>query len=107
MNINLTAEQLRRAAQLKEQIETMESELASLLGSTTQHPKRGGRGMSAAGRARIAAAQRARWRKVRADANGASTPRRRRRMSSAARARLAAIARARWRKVKDAGKKAL
>jgi hypothetical protein len=58
----------------------------------------GTRKMSAAGRARIAAAQRARWAKVRA--NGSKTnvvamPKKRK-MSAAARKRIAAAQRARW-----------
>jgi len=66
----------------------------------------GARWLSPAARARIAAAQRARWAKVRASksqsAKGADTPKRT--MSAAARKRIAAAQRARWAKVK-AGKK--
>jgi hypothetical protein len=66
----------------------------------------GARRLSAAARARIAAAQRARWAKVRASksqsAKGAATPKRT--MSAAARKRIAVAQRARWAKVK-AGKK--
>jgi hypothetical protein len=93
MNIeNLSPSQLRKAADLKEQVEALEQELAGLTSFDSgngvpapvkakrgrpakakpavgtepgkQGPKKGG--MSAAGRARIAAAQRARWAKVRA-----------------------------------------
>jgi hypothetical protein len=59
--------------------------------------------MSASARARIAAAQKARWAKVKG--NGGSGPRRR--MSSAARAKIAAAAKARWAKAKAAGRKSL
>jgi len=62
--------------------------------------------LSLAARARIAAAQRARWAKVRASksqsANGASAPKRT--MSAAARKRIAAAQRARWAKVRAAKK---
>jgi hypothetical protein len=64
------------------------------------------RRLSAAGRARIAAAQRARWAKVKAstrqsrNGNGA----RKRTMSAGARKRIAAAQRARWAKVKAAKK---
>ena len=109
----LSSDQLRRALSIKEQIESLESELAVILGGTSvfqtsiSTPQRGrptGSGMSAAGRARIAAAQRARWAKKRGESsetNGASSatasPQRgRRRMSAAAKARIAAAARARW-----------
>src|ERR1039458_5050684 len=63
---SLSSEQLRRAADLKEEIETLNNELASILGApasvSVKTPKK--RGMSAAGRARIAAAQKARWAKI-------------------------------------------
>jgi hypothetical protein len=63
--------------------------------------------MSAAARARIGAAQRARWAKARdsksQSRNGATAPKRT--MSPAARKRIAAAQRARWAKVK-AGKNA-
>jgi hypothetical protein len=71
-NINqLTSSQLRKAASLKEQIAKLEKQLAGLLGSAPSTsaakaaPKKKG-GMSAAGRARIAAAQKARWAKIKA-----------------------------------------
>jgi hypothetical protein len=58
--------------------------------------------MSASARARIAAAQKARWAKVKAS-GGAP----RRKMSAAARAKIAAAAKARWAKAKAAGRKSL
>jgi hypothetical protein len=60
--INLSSQQLRRIADIKEKIDSLEYELNRLVGGGGQ--KRKFR-MSAAGRARIAAAQRARWAKVR------------------------------------------
>jgi hypothetical protein len=107
--MNITAQDLRRAADLQEQIETLQSELSALLGETAQQPPvaSGRRQMSAAGRARIAEAQRARWAKFKTGANGASAQRPRRTMSAAAKARLAAVARARWKKAKAAGKMTL
>jgi hypothetical protein len=63
--------------------------------------------LSAAARARIGAAQRARWAKVRAGSG--QTPKvvtmpKRRTMSAAARKKIAAAQRARWAKVKSAKK---
>jgi hypothetical protein len=65
-------------------------------------------GMSAAGRARIAAAQRTRWTKVKAkgeNANVVAMPKKRT-MSVAGRRKIAAAQRARWAKVKAAKKSA-
>ena len=67
----LTPSQLRQAASLKEKIVSLENELAGILGvsapavksPTAKPPKKKG-GMSAAGRARIVAAQKARWAKI-------------------------------------------
>ena len=67
---NLSVQQLRRAATLKEKIQSLENQISQILGSTGKRatspaPKKKG-GMSAAGRARIAAAARARWAKAKA-----------------------------------------
>ena len=62
--------------------------------------------MSAAGRARLIAAQKARWAKVRAAKAATGQPaapkKAKRTMSAAARARIAAAQKARWAKVKAA-----
>jgi hypothetical protein len=68
---SLSAQQLRRAAEIKDKIQSLESELNRIFGSEAKSPavatapkKR--RKMSAAGRARIAAAAKARWAKIKA-----------------------------------------
>ncbi len=65
--------------------------------------------MSAAGRARIAAAARARWAKYRRGATPAKAAKavKKKRFSAAARAKLSAAAKARWARAKAAGKSAL
>ena len=67
---SLSAKQLRRAADIKDKIQSLEKELEQILGSSTKLPApaapRKRRKMSAAGRARIAAAQKARWAKIKA-----------------------------------------
>ncbi len=73
--IELTSKQLRRAANIKDKIETLERDFERLLGST-------GSGEGA----------------------GTKAPRKKRRMSAAAKAKISAAAKARWAKVK-AGKK--
>jgi hypothetical protein len=106
---NLSAQQLRQAATIKEQIVSLEGELEKILGGRgSSKAVSGGRTMSAGARARIAAAQRARWAKVRGvkpAKSAASTGRRK--MSPAARAKIAAAAKARWAKAKAAGRKSL
>jgi hypothetical protein len=91
MNLqNISTEQLRRAVQIKEEIESLESQLSALLGGNGVSERGAGRRrMSAAGRARIAAAARARWAKVRAGNAGTGVKGKRRTMSAAARARIA------------------
>jgi hypothetical protein len=61
--------------------------------------------MSAAGRANIIAAQKARWAKIKGAKAAPKKPRKK--MSAAAKARISAAAKARWRKAKAAGKKRL
>ena len=66
MNISdLTPQQLRRAAAIKEQLDSFTKELRRLLdGAVTDGGTGKKRAMSAAARMKIAAAQRARWTKV-------------------------------------------
>jgi hypothetical protein len=100
---SLTTALLRRAADLKEKIEALNQELTSILGGSAsvspKAPKKKG-GMSAAGRARVAAAQKARWAKVRAAKPAVKAPARKNKMSAAARAKIAAAQKARWARVK-------
>ena len=69
--IGLTPRTLRKAADLQERIEGLQEELKQLLGKvpapapTAEGPKKKGNKMSAAGKAAIRAAQKARWAKVR------------------------------------------
>jgi hypothetical protein len=67
--MNISASQLRRAADIQDKIESLQSELSQLFGNgsaAATKPQRKRRKMSAAARAKIAAAARARWAKVRA-----------------------------------------
>ena len=111
--INLSVQTLRKAADLKEKITSLEKQLVSILGSstktTTKAPKKK-RGMSAAGKARIAKAQKARWAKIKAvkpAVKANPVKKARKKMSSAAKANLSKLAKARWAKVKATGKKKL
>ena len=80
---------------------------ASTKTSNAVDPKKK-RKMSAAGRAKIAAAARARWAKVKGQKPDTKPVKKaRRKMSAASRAKIAAAARARWKKAKAAGKKTL
>jgi hypothetical protein len=103
---DLTTSQLKRIIAIKEQIETLQSELTSVLGSEGEVPapfeKAKRRHMSAAARARIAAGARARWAKVKGTATSASKPGRKRknRLSAAGRAAIIAGTKARWARLK-------
>ena len=107
--INLSANQLRRAADFKDEIETLQNQLSSLLGGTVgAATPRKRRRMSASARAKIGAAQKARWAKVKGRKPTAKPVKKaRRKMSAAARARISAAAKARWKKAKAAGKNRL
>ena len=113
--LNLSPSQLRKAADLKDRIDGLMSELAQILdgsamrssGNEVGNGRPAKRTMSAGGRRRIAAAARARWAKVRAgkgqSASAASSTAdepKKRTMSPAARRKIAAAARARWAKVR-------
>ena len=104
---DLSIQQLRQAANLKEKIAALEKQLGHLLGSagkpTVVHAPLKKGGMSAAGRARIAAAQKARWAKLKAAAPAAKAAKPAKKkfvMSAAAKAKISAAAKARWAKIK-------
>ena len=109
---NISPEQLRRAADIKEKIESLNAELTRILRqgglsgeATTEISERQ---MSAAGRARISAAAKRRWALFRAS-RGLSANRAKagRKMSAAGRAAISAAAKARWAKAKAAGRNRL
>jgi hypothetical protein len=94
--------------QVAKKLEQLDAPLAALTGSSSTPTKRNRTTLSAAARARIAAAQRARWAKIRANRgqkknaafkpNVVSMPKKRRTLSAAARKKIAAAQRARWAK---------
>ena len=105
--INLTPSELRRAADIQEKIQSLQGELNRILRVAVElpGPAHQRRKISAAGIARIRAAAKARWAKIRAAKKGEKPVKQpRRKMSAAARARLSALAKARWARVKKAGK---
>lgn len=116
---SLTTTQLRHAADLKEKIEALTKELSALLGVSapvTVKMSKKKRGMSAAGRAKVAAGQKARWAKVVAERDLKQTSRDnkkirhqkpKRKMSAVAKAKISAAAKARWAKIKATAKKSL
>lgn len=111
-NLADVVQQLRKERdQAARTVERLDAALAALKGGSYGRKNGTRRNMSAAGRARIAAAQRARWAKVRANGgqqkkqNIVTMPKKKT-MSAAARKRIAAAQRARWARVKTAQKKA-
>ena len=108
--LNLSTEQLRRVADIKEKIDSLQYELSRVLGGRA--PGKRMVRISAAGRARIAEAQRRRWAEYNSTRDskkvaGTLGSRHRRTLSPAARAKIAAAARKRWAKAKAAGKSRL
>jgi len=104
--IDLTTTQLHQIIAIKEQIETLQSEIDSIAGGEVptpedeEFPKK--RRRSAAVRARMAAAQQARWAKIKGTGATDFKPAKRgkRRISAAGRAAMSAAGKARWAKVK-------
>jgi len=96
---NLSVKQLRKAAALKEKIQSLERELGRLLGSTaastaTAVPRRKKFRMSAAAKAKISAAAKARWARIKGKA---PAPRKSKgKMSAATKAKLSAKLKAIW-----------
>jgi len=100
---DLSLNQLKRAVQIKEQIEKLQSELSSVFGSNgSQQKTKPSSGMSEATKAKLRAASKARWAKINADkkttapAAASKATSTRKPMSAAAKARLSALMKARW-----------
>jgi uncharacterized phosphosugar-binding protein len=87
---------------LSSRLEQLNNAVSALTGD--HMPRRGI--ISAAGRARIAAAQRARWAKAKGQKVVSIVPRKRRKMSAAAIARIRAAQKGRWAKWRKAQKMA-
>jgi hypothetical protein len=109
--------QLKEAVTIAEQIEKLQATLAGLIGgsaavatapkaASTPVVKTGKRTMSAEARARIAAAQRARWAKSKGASKvpAASPAKKKGKLSPEGRAKIVAALKARW-AAKRAGKK--
>ena len=107
---NISVAQLQRAITIRERMDSLQAELEHILGGekvVVSLLKRGRRKMSAAGRRKIADAQKLRWAKMKGDKPERLVTKKRRKMSPAAKAKMAAAAKARWAKVKAAGKSRL
>ena len=117
--INITSAQLRKAADLQEQIQELQQQVNQILGGEVptpapqliEEPKK--RQASAAGRARMKAAQKARWAKLKGSAfttfpgtsdESAPTMKPKIKRSAAWKAAMSASAKARWAKLKAQGK---
>ena len=100
---HLATAQLKQAVHIREQIESLQAKLDTLLGGAAPKAKvgrsKGARTVSAATKKKMAAAQQARWAKtkgapVKAPANVA--PKKRGTITPEGRAKLAAVMKARW-----------
>jgi hypothetical protein len=104
-NLSQIVEQLKTEEErLKRELKTVSGVLAVFGGRLEKRTF--GRKLSAAGRKRIAAAQRARWAKIRARKQNVVAMPKRRTMSASGRKKIAAAQRARWAKVRAQSKAA-
>jgi len=104
--MDLSTRNLEQALSIRRQIDALERRLKTLVGSGEQTAsrgamtsRRGGRRLSAAARAKIAAAARARWARFRAGRGGAKAKKRGKRgggLTAAGRRRLSQLMKARW-----------
>jgi hypothetical protein len=106
----LTTSQLHRIIAIKERIEKLQSQIDSIAAngkiaapSTVEAPKK--RRRSAAVRAKMAAAARATWAKIKGEADAKPAKKGKRRLSAAGRAAIIAGTKARWAQAKAAKKK--
>jgi hypothetical protein len=108
--IDLTPQQLQRAASIKERIDGLNKQLRGILGApaTSRAAPARNRTMSASVKNKIAATQKARWAKLRRSKPATVSARPaagKKRMSPAARAKMSAKLKAYWAAKKKSGKK--
>lgn len=111
---NLTPQQFRRAADLKEQIDALQDQLDQLLGSPAETGAsmaagngRRRRKLSPQGLANIRAGVRKRQAAAKSAEVKGPVQKPKRKMSAAGKARLSRLAKARWKKARAAGKSRL
>lgn len=98
---DLTTAQLKQAVQIREQIESLQEKLYALLGGSSSTPTKGKRVVSAATKRKMAAAQQARYAKLKSPEAPAKAPvqtvaKKKGGITAAGRAKLAAAMKARW-----------
>jgi hypothetical protein len=103
---DISVRDLKKAIKIKAKLDKLNAQFDEIMGGAgsgmpSPFVKRG---MSAAGRKRIALAQKKRWAKVKGKNSGSKG---RRKMSAAAKARISASAKRRWKAAKAAGKSRL
>jgi hypothetical protein len=98
----LSVKQLQQVIKLRIKMDNLQAKMDEITGGETSGAKKGS-GMSASARARIGAAQTARWAKLKGTAS-VPAKKGRRKMNAAARAKISAAAKLRWAKAKAAGK---
>ena len=95
--MDMSLKSLEEALSIRRQIDTLEKRLASILGTALSRSafKNGGKGMSAATRAKLSAAAKARWAKRKRTGVRAAT-RKKGGLTPAGRKRLSQLMKARW-----------
>jgi hypothetical protein len=100
LHLTPSLDQLKRAVDLRERIESLTAELHQLIGGAAvthlNGSANGGGRLSPEGRARIAAAQRLRWARFNAARGGRPKPTTRHLLSPGGRARISVAVKARW-----------
>src|SRR5438552_16574025 len=95
--MDISVEELQEAISIRRQIDTLEKRLSSILRgqrSASSPPRTGRRHMSAATRAKLAAAATARWARLKAGTK--TTPPKKGGITPAGRKRLSQLMKARW-----------
>jgi len=97
---------LQEAISIRRQIDALENRLSSILGASSPGPstREGRRRMSAATRAKLAAAAKARWARQKAGVK-TTAPKRKGGITAAGRKRLSQLMKARWAARRKAGAK--
>jgi hypothetical protein len=94
--MDVSVKALEEAVSIRRQIDSLEKRLSAILSGARARPAEGARRVSAATRAKLAAAARARWVRIKASKKAVAPRKKKGGLTPAGRKRLSQLMKARW-----------
>jgi hypothetical protein len=94
--MDISVKALEEAVSIRRQVDSLEKRLSAILSGSHERPSGGARQVSAATRAKLAAATRARWARIKAGKKTAAPKKKKGGLTPAGRRKLSQLMKARW-----------